>query len=144
MSTSLSSLIDNLSEIYKKECELCKERKVMSECRLAGLSNNELYYEWKEGSDESYKSINGLNKFYNQCYNLYQFYNEIVNKFVFLLRKGVYPYEYMDNCKKINETSLPDKEASYSKLNKEGITDQEYAHAKKNMESIWNKKSWWV
>ena len=27
MSTSLSSLVDNLSEIYKKECESCKERK---------------------------------------------------------------------------------------------------------------------
>ena len=27
MSTSLSSLVDNLSEIYKKECKSCKERK---------------------------------------------------------------------------------------------------------------------
>ena len=27
MSTSLSSLVDNLSEIYKKECKGCKERK---------------------------------------------------------------------------------------------------------------------
>ena len=27
MSTSLLSLVDNLSEIYKKECKSCKERK---------------------------------------------------------------------------------------------------------------------
>ena len=27
MSTLMSSLLDNLSEIYKKECKLCKERK---------------------------------------------------------------------------------------------------------------------
>ena len=27
MSTLLSSLVDNLSEIYKKECKSCKERK---------------------------------------------------------------------------------------------------------------------
>ena len=27
MSTSMSSLVDNLSEIYKKECKSCKERK---------------------------------------------------------------------------------------------------------------------
>ena len=27
ISTSLSSLVDNLSEIYKKECKSCKERK---------------------------------------------------------------------------------------------------------------------
>ena len=27
MSFSLSKLVDNLSEIYKKECKVCKERK---------------------------------------------------------------------------------------------------------------------
>ena len=48
-----------------------------------------------------------------------------------LLRKGVYPYEYMDSWEKFNETSLPDKEAFYSELNKEGITDKDYAHAQK-------------
>ena len=37
MQTSLSSFVDNFSEIYKKECELCKEIKIMSECRLIGL-----------------------------------------------------------------------------------------------------------
>ena len=95
MSTSLSSLVDSLSEIYKKECELCKERKkIISECRLIDLKNNELYYKYKECNDESYKSINGLNKNFP---NTYRFCSEDVNKFVFLLRKGVYPYEYMDN-----------------------------------------------
>ena len=62
MSTSLPSLVDNLSEIYKKECELCKDRKTMSECRLIRLKNNELYYKCKECNDESYRSIIGLNK----------------------------------------------------------------------------------
>ena len=89
MPSSLSSLIDNLSEIYKKERESCKERKkIMSECRLIGLENNELYYKCKECNDESYKSINGLNKKFP---NTYRFCNEDVNKFILLLRKGVYP-----------------------------------------------------
>ena len=48
-----------------------------------------------------------------------------------LLKKGVYPYEYMDSWEKFNETSLPDKKAFYSELNKEGITDEDYAHAQK-------------
>ena len=48
-----------------------------------------------------------------------------------LLKKGVYPYEYMDSWEKFNETSLPDKKAFYSELNKEGITDEDYTHAKK-------------
>ena len=37
----------------------------------------------------------------------------------------------MDSWEKLNETSLPDKEAFYSKLNKEGITDENCAHAQK-------------
>ena len=34
-----------------------------------------------------------------------------------LLRKGVYPYEYMDEWDKFNETSLPEKDNFYSNLN---------------------------
>ena len=45
--------------------------------------------------------------------------------FFFLLRKGVYPYEYMDSWETFNETSLPDKEAFYSELNEEEITDKD-------------------
>ena len=37
MQNSLSSLVDNLSEIHRKECELCNEIRIMSECRLIGL-----------------------------------------------------------------------------------------------------------
>ena len=31
-----------------------------------------------------------------------------------LLRKGVYPYEYMDGWDKLNEKSIPNKESFYS------------------------------
>ena len=48
-----------------------------------------------------------------------------------LLRKGVYPYEYMDSWEKFNGTPILDKEAFYSKLNNEGITDKGNAHYKK-------------
>ena len=47
-----------------------------------------------------------------------------------LLRKDVYPYEYIDSWERFNETSLPDKEAFYSDLNMEDITDVDYKHAK--------------
>ena len=53
------------------------------------------------------------------------------NKFVLLLRKGVYPYEYMDSWEKFDETTLPPKEAFYSNLNLEDISDEDYAHAQK-------------
>ena len=44
-----------------------------------------------------------------------------------LLGKGVYPYGYMDDCEKFNETKLP----FYSNLNMEDITDVDYMHAKR-------------
>ena len=52
-----------------------------------------------------------------------------------MIRKGVYPYEYMDGWEKFEETSLPPKGAFYSKVNNmKGISDQDYEHA----QQIWN------
>ena len=45
-----------------------------------------------------------------------------------LLRKGVYPYEYMDSWEKFNEPSLPSKKDFYSNLNMENIDDIDYRH----------------
>jgi len=47
------------------------------------------------------------------------------------LKKGIYPYGYMDSFKRFAETELPAKEEFYSKLVGKGITDEEYAYAKK-------------
>ena len=52
------------------------------------------------------------------------------NIFILLLRKGVYPYEYMDDWEKFNETLLPKKEDFYSHVNMEDITDADFAYAK--------------
>ena len=71
--------------------------------------------------------------------NIYEFCNEYNNKFILLLRKGVYPYEYMDSWGKFTETSLPDKEASYSNLNMEDITDVNHRDAKRVFKSLNNK-----
>ena len=63
--------------------------------------------------------------------NTYEFSNKDISKFILLLRKGIYPYECMDSWERIDETSLPDKEAFYSTLNMENITDIDYIHASK-------------
>ena len=47
-----------------------------------------------------------------------------------LLRKGVYPYDYVNSLEKLRETSLPPKEAFYYKLNDECISDSDYQHAR--------------
>ena len=73
-------------------------------------------------------------------YNTYQLSKSDINKFKLLLRKGVYPYEYMDSWKRFNETELPSKDKFYSTLNLEDISDDDYAHAI-NVWTTFNKKN---
>ncbi|XP_053372933.1 uncharacterized protein LOC128546441 [Mercenaria mercenaria] len=46
-----------------------------------------------------------------------------------LLRKGVYPYDYMDCESKFEEHCLPPAEAFYNALTKQHISEQDYKHA---------------
>ena len=54
-------------------------------------------------------------------YNTYQLCDNDINKFNLLLRKGVYPYEYMHSWKRFNETELSSKDKFYRTLNLEDI-----------------------
>ena len=107
MQSKLSDLADNLSKINNKDCKKCMERKkIRSECEFIGLKNNGLNCKCKECNETSPKSLNDLIEKFPRTY---KFCNDDLNKFVFLLRKGVYPYEYMDTWERFNETSLPTK-----------------------------------
>ena len=41
--------------------------------------------------------------------------------------KGHFPYEYMDRLERLDDTTLPPKEAFFSRLKNEGISDEDYA-----------------
>ena len=133
MSTSLSELIDNTSGIFKSiECKSCIEKtKIDSECCFAGLKNNRLIYKCKECKEEWKRP---LNKLIESFPSIYQFCEGDLNKFVILLRKGVFPYEYIDSWERFDENTIPPKEAFYIKSNLENITDKDYEHVKK----LWN------
>ena len=60
-----------------------------------------------------------------------KFSNHDIKKFVLCLKKGVYPYEYMDDRKKFNESLLPENKVFYSHLNIEDTTYADYMHAKR-------------
>ena len=122
MSSSLSKLADNLSEgIHNNKCSDCESNldyiKIKNEKLLLKCFNCDSYYKKKFNKDL-------IKKFKNT----YSFCNSDLNKFIFLLTKGVYPYEYMDSWEKFNETSLPSKEDFYSNLNKEDVVDIDYRH----------------
>ena len=53
-------------------------------------------------------------------------------EFDLMVRKGVYPYDYMDSFEKFN-TELPAKEDFHSILNDENISNEDYQHA----QNVW-------
>ena len=82
MQSRLSDLVDNLSEINKKECPKCMGKKqIKSECDFIRLENNRLCYRCKECKNKCYKSINRLIK---KFLHIYKFCNCDLNKFVLL------------------------------------------------------------
>ena len=122
MSSSLSKLVDNLSEGLHNnkclDCESCLDYvKTKNEKLILKCFNCKTYYE---------KDFN--KELINRFASTYEFCNKNLNKRILLLRKGAYPYEYMDNWERFNETSLLNKESFYSNLNMENIDDIDYRH----------------
>ena len=60
-----------------------------------------------------------------------KFCNGDLNKLFLLLRKGIYPYKYIDSWERFDENTIQPKEAFYRELNLENITDKDYEHVKK-------------
>ena len=108
-----------------------EREKINLECEFDGLKDNRLSYKCRECREIRYDSINGLIKKFS---SVYQFCNSDLNKFILLLRKGVYPYEYMDSWEKFDETTLPPNEVSHSTLNLEDISNEDYTHA----QEVWD------
>ena len=101
-----------LNDEKSKYCHICKEtfyededdnhksesyHKVRDHCHytgeFGGAAHNRLIYKCKKCDDIPYKSVEALKEKFS---NTYRFCNKDTNKFILLLRKGVYPCEYMD------------------------------------------------
>ena len=116
MMNSLSLSIDKVSEIEKKIMRIDKkepQNEFIDNMRsmIASLSQS---VNKTSKIDKKISQAALIEKFPNT----YQLCNKDLNKFALLLRKGLYPYEYMDSWKRFKEESLPDKESFYSELNK--------------------------
>ena len=123
MAASLSELVDNLSNgLHSKKCTDCGldlEYMIAKDDILIFLC-----FKCKK----NYK-IDFDKELINNFSSVYFFCKRDINKFILLLRKGVYPYEYMHSWNRFNEKSLPDKKYFYSRLNMENIIDIDYIHA---------------
>ena len=73
------------------------KKKIRSECDFIGLKNNRLNYRCEEWGRKCSKLINEATKNFRA---LHQFWKGGLNKFVLLLRKGAYPYDYVEGLMK--------------------------------------------
>ena len=123
MATSLSKLVDNLTDnIHNDKCVKCT-----SNLCFVNAMNETLIFECIDCKKEYKKELN--KKLIERFSNVYEFCDYDMNKFMVLLRKGVYLYEYMDEWDKFNEKKLPCKGSFYSNLTMEDISDTDYMHA---------------
>ena len=130
MATSLSKLVDNLTDnIHNDKCIKCK-----SNLCFVRAMNETLLFKCIDCEKEYEKEIN--KELIETFANTYKFCNNDINKFIMLLRKGVYPYEYMDGWNKFNEKLIPCKELFYSNLTLENISEVDYMHANNVFKTI--------
>ena len=76
--------------------------------------------------------VNNLAKGGHQFFG-FESYNDHQCKL--LIRKGIYPYKYMDSWDRFNKTSLPSIKCFYSNLNMSEVSDTDYKHTC----SIWRE-----
>ena len=123
MATSLSKLVDNLAEgVHNDKCNKCR-----SSLCFVNAMNETLIFECVDCKKEYKNKLN--KKLIERFSNVYEFCDYDINKFMILLRKGVYPCEYMDEWNKSDEKELPSKGSFYSSLTMEDISDTVYKHA---------------
>ena len=128
MASSLDKLASNLCGTSGIQCDKCKgnmELIYISADYIALLGCERCRTKKTKDLDEGAlkKNFNHTSRFWGSD-----------EKFRLMIRKGVYSYEYMDGWEKFEETSLPPKDAFYSRLNMKGISDHDYEHA----QQVWD------
>ena len=91
MSTSLSNLVDNLSEGLHSD--KCTDRKLHFD--YISIKDNVLIFRCFRCKKNYEKDFN--KELIKRFANTYKFCNKDLNKFILSLTKGAYPCQYMDN-----------------------------------------------
>ena len=88
MSISHSNLVSNLSEVlHNDRCIDCK-----SCLNYMTTKDEQLIFDYKKNYKKDFNK-----ELIQRFANMYEFWNGDLNKIILLLRKGFYPYEYMDS-----------------------------------------------
>ena len=108
MSTSLSTLVTNLSKVLHNDkcidCKSCLDFVLIKDNQWNCI---QLIFKCSKCNKNHNKSFN--KDLINRFASSYKFCDGDINKFILLLRKGVYPYEYMDIGKDLMKYYCPIK-----------------------------------
>ena len=133
MSSSLENLVKNITKCG--ECDACNPGNCIK--RIVDSEDHIMQHKTSFSCGEcincknSSKSCMKLNHD-NLIYTSKVFQGEQLR---LMIKKGVYPYDYMNSFKKFEDSRLPKKEDFFSVMNNKHITNEEYQHAK----NVWDK-----
>jgi hypothetical protein len=106
------------------------------------------YDDWHWGEYKSYIGKNAAQNFIQAVLDEARVCNRNLSKedfklvgqrwqgeeFDLVTKKGIFPYEYMDDISKLNAKKLPSKDEFYSTLYESGVSGEDYERAQK----VWN------
>ena len=127
MGSSLKDLTDNLVKDLCNECSWLDAKTCKADCLDRKGDKCKCKPNCKECANRRSKKGDEMCKSLNSIYS--------GEKRDLLLRKGVYPYDWVDSIDKFSETQLPPQESFYSKLSDEGISNEDYLHP----QEVWKK-----
>lgn len=121
MADSLDALSKNLTSDKCNNCETQEKNGRKYRCNECIRVDKECAHKCQDCYSLT------LVKAQQNCHNLRKIYKD--KQLELLIRKGVYPHDWVDSIAKLDETQLPSNEVFYSRLNNSDISDDDYEHA---------------
>ena len=121
----LGNHVNNLSKLYDCDCKDKSKQQIKIKYDKVNIHTR-----CKTCTKRSKQSIQSLKNNFPSTFCLV---NGNIDKFILLLKKGVYPYEYMNDWKKFEETELPSHNEIYSNLYLKNISKEDFKHA----QNVW-------
>ena len=125
MKKALSTLVDNLSETNKCNCEETKDKDIKN--KIIKRTGKTIIHTTCNTCNSKEDQL--LHTFIEDFPSTYKLCNKSTKRFILLLKKGIYPYEYMDSIERFDEKELPAIEKFYSKLQVKHINENDSKHA---------------